>query len=739
MDAPKNIFFLKTIRFKETLIFAALAVLLTLVNDSFAFNPFLLVLIFLSYNRGINIYLNVVSFNLITAFIMSLPYGLEMVIINAIFFFFCILMSIFKLSYEVKKYGPFFFTYLVLISFSLIRLFSILLLINLLLSFIVSCSLLFAYNNFFKAIVDNNNEFDSRAKIIVLSSVSLIFYGISGFYLLIARLIHIIICKTTSSVEGALSIVINCFILFYLQNISYNLLLSLLIPALLGSFINKKYVTLTYLISYVFINVYFMNDFYKSIIFYQGIVSIAISLLIPLKLYNYFEYLFARADDKNYLDALNNLHQSSEEIDNIIKYIDMVLDTTIKYDYSPEDKIITAIKKKICIECVNKGECRLYPLIKKSLNEKMSAEERMELFDYCLFPYKIINQVRVSKNSLQNEKKLIEEIKNKNDAYQKEIKQIYLPLRNVFYRSSLVTRKKTIILEELEKKNYQINCLSISKKQMTFEVVLNNKDDIFNLINEINSITEESFYLIDMFFVLSLGVYHVELSSEALYSVDSKVISQGVSEGINGDSSLIINENGHFLLLLSDGVGHAQDSAYLSLFLINSLNVYRKIERDINAQINNINTLLKSKVDEERYATLDYIDINLVNADMTMYKCGSFNSYLYRDSVLYKFKSSSPPIGILYHISTSPLEKQLIDGDILIIMSDGYGENIESIIENTLKNNSHNNPNELCTLINDQLIQRQEVIDDKTLVVLKIKALNQALVTKNVGISLKKI
>ena len=155
--------------------------------------------------------------------------------------------------------------------------------------------------------------------------------------------------------------------------------------------------------------------------------------------------------------------------------------------------------------------------------------------------------------------------------------------------------------------------------------------------------------------------------------------------------------------------------------MVNALNSYRKIEKDISKQITNVNTLLKTKIDEEMYATLDYIDIDLIKGEMEIFKCGSFDTYLFRNNNLFKFKSNTPPLGILYEIKT----ESLTENDILIFMSDGYMQEPENIILEILKENYSFNSEKICSLLNEKLAKLREVEDDKTLIVIKLEKIRE--------------
>lgn len=93
--------------FIELLIFIGLSILVCLISDQYLFNPFLLVLIYISYIRGINNYLFTVVISIITSLFISVPYGLEVGIINITFFFFCLLLCLFKKDSFFKRYALF--------------------------------------------------------------------------------------------------------------------------------------------------------------------------------------------------------------------------------------------------------------------------------------------------------------------------------------------------------------------------------------------------------------------------------------------------------------------------------------------------------------------------------------------------------------------------------------------------------------------------------------------------------
>lgn len=707
----------------ETIIFIIISVLVTLISDSYMFNPFILVVIFLSYIRGINNYIFTTIATTLTALIINVSYGIEIAIINIIFFLWCLIFCFIKKDGFFKRYGPFIFSHLVFIALYLIKFFSFENALNIFVSFTASGVLLYGYLNFEKCLLEPSREFEGKAKVIVLSTISLLFFGINAIYLVILRLIHIIICKTSSSIEGCLAIMINCLIIYFLQNGNNILLISLFVPSIVSVFLNKKLVIPFYLFSYVIIYLYMSENFYQDPSFYQGLVSILLAILIPEKFIEKLNGLFSREESLSLKESNDRLEEVNQNINDIINYLDIVLSTNIETNYSPIEKTLSMIEDKVCIECERREKCTLARVMRDSLENDFSKENKTELFEQCLYPYKIIRQLRINKNTLINEEKYHQEIKNKNEIYKKEIENIYRPLRGLFSQTNVLTRKKTQLIEELEAYHFKVEDLSIGEDNLSFQISLENKDDISKVLTIISNCMKKTYYLDDMFYILSLSMYQVSLSSKPLYTLDYNIISYGANKDYNGDSYLSFFEDNHYYLILSDGIGHSKSSQNVSFFMVNALNSYRKIEQKVENQISNVNALLKTKIDEEMYATLDYIDIDLIKGEMEIFKCGSFNSYLFRRNTLIKFKSNTPPLGIIYNIKTTSLIKELMPNDILIFMSDGYLQEPEMIIEDVLKNCFTKSCEEISKLLDEELKKYQEANDDKTLIVIKFLTL----------------
>ena len=86
-----------------------------------------------------------------------------------------------------------------------------------------------------------------------------------------------------------------------------------------------------------------------------------------------------------------------------------------------------------------------------SLEREIVKEERTLLFSECLYPYKILNNVRVKRTSLENEKKYLDEIQTRNLIHNKQMQMIYSPLRDVFIKTNIFKDRKKKIEDALSK------------------------------------------------------------------------------------------------------------------------------------------------------------------------------------------------------------------------------------------------------------------------------------------------
>ncbi len=196
------------------------------------------------------------------------------------------------------------------------------------------------------------------------------------------------------------------------------------------------------------------------------------------------------------------------------------------------------------------------------------------------------------------------------------------------------------------------------------------------------------------------GVTRISFVEENTYRVvvgTAQLMCKG--EKLCGDAYEIFRDNeGSQLIVLSDGMGSggraAVDSAMaagLAVRLIKAGFGYESV-------LKMINTALMAKSEDESLATLDIVDINLFSGNVSILKAGAGASLLYSKGRVSRVEESSLPLGILRELTFARTHDRLVDGDILITMSDGVSNEGLTWVEDIVKTYSPTNEIDLSEL-----------------------------------------
>lgn len=132
--------------------------------------------------------------------------------------------------------------------------------------------------------------------------------------------------------------------------------------------------------------------------------------------------------------------------------------------------------------------------------------------------------------------------------------------------------------------------------------------------------------------------------------------------------------NNRLLAILCDGMGHgetAHAAAKESVSLIESFFAAGYDKKNI---LTTINRLLVLNNDDEMYTTVDMCAIDLVTGRSEFTKIGAERTFLLRNNELMCMSAPALPMGILEDFKPAVFRKQLYDGDIIIMLTDGVGD-----------------------------------------------------------------
>lgn len=151
-------------------------------------------------------------------------------------------------------------------------------------------------------------------------------------------------------------------------------------------------------------------------------------------------------------------------------------------------------------------------------------------------------------------------------------------------------------------------------------------------------------------------------------------------EDVSGDVySYLELENGTYLMALADGMGSGKLAQRESEMTIELLEKFLEAGFGSEVVIRLINSALVLKSDVECSSTIDVIMIDEYTGIATFYKAGASSSFILREGEVITVKASSLPIGILSEVDLISFKKQLRDGDILIMVTDGMLEDRDMV------------------------------------------------------------
>lgn len=152
------------------------------------------------------------------------------------------------------------------------------------------------------------------------------------------------------------------------------------------------------------------------------------------------------------------------------------------------------------------------------------------------------------------------------------------------------------------------------------------------------------------------------------------------TETVNGDIINVFDNNeDYFYTLISDGMGSGREAALTSK--ISSIFMEKLLASGNNKAVTleMLNNFIRCK-NMESFATIDLLEIDMLSGEASFIKSGAAPSYIMRDGSLFKITSNSMPIGITREINAEEIKFELLEGDIIVMMSDGVAQSFEDSI-----------------------------------------------------------
>lgn len=144
---------------------------------------------------------------------------------------------------------------------------------------------------------------------------------------------------------------------------------------------------------------------------------------------------------------------------------------------------------------------------------------------------------------------------------------------------------------------------------------------------------------------------------------------------VSGDSSLQTKLNdGKYLLAISDGMGSGPEARKSSKIAVKMLERMLKsgFKKDVSIKL--INSTLSANTNEDMYATLDVMIMDLYKGNLEFIKNGACPTYVKRHKEVELINSVALPAGIVENVDLVVYDKDIQSGDIIVMCSDGILE-----------------------------------------------------------------
>jgi stage II sporulation protein E len=183
------------------------------------------------------------------------------------------------------------------------------------------------------------------------------------------------------------------------------------------------------------------------------------------------------------------------------------------------------------------------------------------------------------------------------------------------------------------------------------------------------------------------------------------------------------------MIAISDGMGTGSSAKKSSTTVINMVEKLLTSGFNKEVSINLINSTIALNSKTDMYSTIDIIILDLVEGNVEFIKNGAAPSYIKHKKNTEIIKALSLPCGILPNVEVITFEKELKDGDIIVLCTDGIMEsnteynNKEVWVRDVLEDIETDNVQKIADILIHEAIDNSFGVakDDMTVYVIKIE------------------
>lgn len=425
----------------------------------------------------------------------------------------------------------------------------------------------------------------------------------------------------------------------------------------------------------------------------------------------YIELLISNIEDSSKNIFYEEIYKNKDGIDDDIFYV------------LQQKEVITEQEILEIFKLHNNYIVAKYELIEKDIKEIVEIVNKtykMHNMEFAKSQEKQKQQTKIV-NELENVKNIITEVANNVDKKENsEFKKLEKEI-------GIVLLKKNIDVQAVRYREIK-NGKCIIDLKLNYTDSLRQREKIVNIADTISKIVGKKVVFQKDKKSSTNDIYIQTYSTEDKFAVQvglAKITKE--ESNFSGDSNLELKlDDGKYLLAISDGMGSGINARETSSTVLKFLKNFLVVGFEKDKTLELINSSLNLNVNEEMYASLDLAILDLYEGNFYNIKNGASNTYIKNKKNIKILTSEEMPLGIVDKITSKENLVKLVDGDIIVLVSDGVVESKEITkndwLEEFLKNASTNNVQKLADMILAEAIDNNYgvVNDDMTVIVSKI-------------------
>ena len=200
------------------------------------------------------------------------------------------------------------------------------------------------------------------------------------------------------------------------------------------------------------------------------------------------------------------------------------------------------------------------------------------------------------------------------------------------------------------------------------------------------------------------------------------------TEKISGDNyGFFETGTGNLTVVLSDGMGSGDKACSDSTMVVELMQKFLEAGFQMEMAIQMINSALLTGEENANMSTLDLCSMDLYSGECRFVKVGSACTYIKRQHLVDRISSGNLPMGIFQKPDMETVGRALMDGDYIIMVSDGILDALsqgigEDMLPELIGSTDLENPGEMANAILNFCIHqcRGRIRDDMTVLVIGI-------------------